>query len=228
MASKTRTLVAWSGGKDSAWMLSELLADPAVEVVGLFSTVSTLDGQDQPEVAMHGIPAPLLRAQAEAVGLPLDLVELPWPCPNEQYEEALLAHFERQAEEHGVRAAAFGDLYLADVRAYREDLLTRSPLGGLYPLWHRPTPSLSREMIDGGLRATVTAVDLDHLDISFLGRAYDRSLLADLPAGVDPCGERGEMHTFVTDAPCFARPLGVTVGELEVSGPVVVARPALA
>lgn len=208
-------------------MLSELVRDPEIEVVGLFTTVSTLDGQDEPEVAMHGIPASVLRAQAESARLSLELVELPWPCPNEAYEEALLALFERQQADHGVEAVAFGDLYLADIRAYREGLMTRSALRGLFPLWHRPTSSLSREMIDGGLRAVVTAVDLEHLDVSFLGRRYDRFLLADLPAGVDPCGEGGEMHTCVTDAPCFLRPLQVTVGEPEISGPVVVGRPRL-
>jgi uncharacterized protein (TIGR00290 family) len=216
-----RTLVSWSSGKDSAWMLGRLLNDPGIEVVGLVSTVSILDeaseaseasGDAEPEIVMHRVPASRLRAQAAAAGLPLTLVELPWPCPNGRYEEALLDLVERQRAERGVEAIAFGDLFLDDIRAYRERLLERSGLLPLFPLWGRDTAALAREMIADGLEATVTAVDPERLDPSFVGRSFDDALLADLPAGVDPCGENGEFHTFVTWAPGFIAPSTIFLG----------------
>ena len=155
---------------------------------------------------MHGVRTELLRAQAEAAGLPLVIVSIPSPCPNEVYEERMAAAC-RAAVADGFTHVAFGDLFLEDVRRYREERLAASGLVPLFPLWNRPTPALAREMIAGGLEARLTSVDPRAIPASFAGRAFDRSLLADLPATADPCGERGEFHTCVTAGPMFSRPI---------------------
>lgn len=202
---RERVVVAWSGGKDSAWALARLREDPSIEVVALFTTTRA----DDDRVIMHGTPRPLLLAQAAALGLPLWEAALPSPCPNQVYEAAMSTILER-ARAAGATAFAFGDLFLADIRAYRERMLEGTGLRPIFPLWGEATGPLAAAMIDGGLRALVVAVDPSRLAADFLGRGFDREFLAELPAGVDPCGEHGEFHTLVIDGPGFARPLAVT------------------
>lgn len=163
-------------------------------------------------VAMHAVRLSLLRAQAEAVGLPLQEVRIPWPCPNEAYEAAM-ARALAAARERGVTAVAFGDLFLDDVRRYREERMAGTGLRTLFPLWERPTRELAEEMIASGQRAVITCVDPKALPGAFAGRAFDDALLADLPEGVDPCGERGEFHSFAWDGPAFRHPVRVRAGE---------------
>ena len=203
-------LLAWSSGKDSAWSHHLLSRDPEHAVGALLTTV---DQQSQC-VAMHGTPVPLVRAQAAALDLPLWEVPLPKPCPNDAYDAAMRGVVDRAVAD-GFEALAFGDLFLEDIRAYRESRLADTGLHTLFPLWGQPTAELARTMIDGGLRARLTAVDASRLPASFAGREFDRRLLDDLPAGIDPCGENGEFHTFVYDAPGFAAPIDVRSGSVE-------------
>lgn len=203
-----RTLVSWSSGKDSAWAL-HLLRQRGVEIAGLLTTFNEVADR----VAMHAVRHALVEAQAAAAGLPLRAVPLPWPCSNQQYE-SLIAEACRAAVAEGIDAIAFGDLFLRDVREYRERSLAASGLEPLFPLWEMPTRDLAHEMIRGGLRAKITCVDKKVLDASFAGREFDLALLADLPPHVDPCGENGEFHSFVYDGPMFRHPIPVTVGEL--------------
>lgn len=200
--------MSWSSGKDSTLALHEIRAAGDVEVVGLLTTVNTVAER----VAMHGVRRALLVAQAEALGLPLHVVELPWPCPNGVYEERM-ATAVAEAREAGVERVGFGDLFLEDIRRYREEALAESGLEPLFPLWLRPTDAVAQEILATGVRAVVTCVDLAQAPGALAGRWYDEAFLADLPSGVDPCGERGEFHTFVVDGPGFSRPLEVTVGE---------------
>jgi uncharacterized protein (TIGR00290 family) len=200
-----RVWVSWSSGKDSALALHETLADAAVEVAGLMTTVSS------DRVAMHGVRRQLLDQQAAALGLPLHVVELPWPCPNDVYERRTAAAFEL-ARAQDVTAVVFGDLFLEDIRAYRESTLAGTGLEPRFPLWGRPTAALARTMVDVGIRAVLVCTDLSQLPGTLCGRAFDLDLLADLPAGADPCGENGEFHTFVTDSPDFSAPVAVRPG----------------
>ena len=201
--------LSWSTGKDSAWTLHVLRLQHPGCVAALLTTVN--EAFDR--VAMHAVRRVLLEAQAEAAGLPLHAIGLPWPCPNEAYE-ARMAEAVRRLEAEGFTHVAFGDLFLADVRRYREERLAGTGLTPIFPLWHaKPTRDLADEMIAGGLRACLTCVDPRVLPASFAGRQFDRTLLADLPEGIDPCGENGEFHSFVWDGPMFARPLEVRVGE---------------
>lgn len=209
-AGMTRSLLlSWSSGKDSAWALHVLRADPSVEIRGLFTTVN--EGHDR--VAMHAVRRSLLEKQAAAAGLPLAIITIPDRCSNETYQR-VMGDFVAGAMAEGVDAMAFGDLFLADVRAYRERMLDGTGITSLFPLWRTDTARLSRDMIDGGLRARVTCVDRRRLDPTFAGRAFDHSFLDQLPHDVDPCGENGEFHTFVTAGPMFERALDVTVGEI--------------
>jgi uncharacterized protein (TIGR00290 family) len=202
------TWLSWSSGKDSAWSL-EVLRRDGVEVTGLFTTINaTFD-----RVAMHAVRRTLLEAQARAAGLPLHLIDIPYPCPNVDYERAMGA-FVDQAKAAGVEAMAFGDLFLADIRAYREERLAGTGITPLFPLWQRETGKLARDMIDGGLAAHLTCVDPAKLDPKFAGRTFDRALLGELPEGVDPCGENGEFHTFVSAGPMFRHPVPVRIGEV--------------
>jgi uncharacterized protein (TIGR00290 family) len=204
-----KALVAWSSGKDSAWALHEIRRGGGLEVVGLLTTVTSEFGR----VSMHAVRERLLDLQAAAAGLPCRKVKIPWPCPNEAYE-AEMARALDSARAEGVTHVAFGDLFLEDVRAYREAKLAGSGIAPAFPLWGRDTARLAREMLDGGLRATLTCVDPRALDPSFAGRAFDARLLAALPPGVDPCGERGEFHTFAWDGPMFAAPVPTAPGEV--------------
>ena len=205
-----RVLLSWSSGKDSAWALHVLRQDPRVEVVGLLTTFNEAANR----VAMHAVRRALVEAQADAAGLPLWTVMLPWPCSNEAYE----ARMERavgEAKRRGVTHIAFGDLFLEDIRAYREAKLTGTGIDPLFPIWTTPgeTPRLSEQMLAGGLRAALTCVDPKQLDGRFVGRWFDPDFLAELPAGVDNCGERGEFHTLCCAGPMFARPIPVAVAE---------------
>lgn len=203
-----RVLLAWSSGKDSAFALHALRAQ-GVEVVGLLTTVNELYDR----VAMHAVRLALLEAQAAAVGLPLTIARIPSPCPNEIYER-VMAEALAEARACGVTAVAFGDLFLEDVRRYREERMAGTGLRSLFPLWGRPTPELAREMLASGQRAVLTCVDPRALPPTLAGRAFDEALLDDLPASVDPCGERGEFHTFAWDGPAFRHPVPVRVGEV--------------
>jgi uncharacterized protein (TIGR00290 family) len=203
-----RVLLAWSSGKDSAFTL-HVLRSQGVEVVGLLTTIN--EAFDR--VAMHAVRLELLRAQADAVGLPLLEVRIPWPCPNEAYEAAMAAALET-ARERGVTAVAFGDLFLEDVRRYREEKLAPTGLEPLFPLWGRPTRALAEEMVALGQKAVLTCVDPRALPREFAGRAFDAALLRELPAAVDPCGENGEFHSFAWDGPPFRHPVPVEVGEV--------------
>jgi uncharacterized protein (TIGR00290 family) len=204
-----KILVSWSSGKDSAWTLHVLKRDPSVEIGGLLTTMN----EHFDRVAMHAVRRRLLEAQAEAAGVPLRTVPLPWPCTNEQYE-ARMRTAVQQAVAEGFTHVAFGDLFLEDVRKYREARLAGTGLMPLFPIWGIPTDQLAGEMVDSGLRSVLTCVNPKQLDRSFAGRQFDRSLLADLPAGVDKCGERGEFHSFAWDGPAFARPIDVRVGDI--------------
>jgi uncharacterized protein (TIGR00290 family) len=203
-------LLSWSGGKDSAWALHVLRNDPRHEVVGLLTTVT--DAYDR--VAMHGIRRDVLHAQAAAAGLPLVEARLPRDPDNDAYEAAFASALDSaRAQSPALRHVAFGDLFLADVRAYRDALCARLGWTGVYPLWESDTGVLAGRMIEGGLRATLCCVDTTQLDARFAGRPFDADLLDDLPAGVDRCGERGEFHTCVHAGPMFAQPLALRTGE---------------
>ena len=205
-----KILVSWSSGKDAAWMLHRLNQQHPGAVAGLLTTLN--EAFDR--VAMHAVRRSLLEAQAAAAQLPLYPVSLPWPCSNAEYEQRMGAAV-KQFVAAGFTHVAFGDLFLEDVRRYREDRLAGTGLTPLFPLWQaQPTRELAREMIAHGLRAYLTCVDPRKLPADFAGRAFDATLLADLPAGVDPCGENGEFHSFVWDGPMFAAPLDVAVGEV--------------
>jgi uncharacterized protein (TIGR00290 family) len=204
-----RVLLSWSSGKDSAWALHLLRRDPAIELVGLLTTLNT----EFQRVAMHGTRRSVLEAQAAAAELPLWVVPLPFPCSNEIYEERMKEACSRAIAEH-VDAIAFGDLFLADVRAYRETQLKPTGLEPLFPLWKIPTDKLAREMIAGGLRAKLACIDTKQLASTFAGRDFDEALLQDLPAETDPCGERGEFHTCVYAGPMFTALLNIEPGEI--------------
>ena len=208
--SPTPVLVSWSSGKDSTLALERLLADPQVRVVGLLTTVSP----QYDRVSIHGVRRSIVRRQAELLGFPLTEVELPPSPDNATYEAAFAATLAavRRAQPD-LETIAFGDLFLEEVRAYRERLLARLGWTGSYPLWGEPTAALAQYFIDRGYRAVLTCVDTTQLDASFAGREFDRELLRDLPAGVDPCGERGEFHTCAYAGPLFREPIPVRRGE---------------
>ncbi|HEU5457168.1 MAG TPA: ATP-binding protein [Terracidiphilus sp.] len=205
----TRVLLSWSSGKDSAWTLQLLRRQPDVEIIGLLTTLNAQFDR----VAMHGTRRAIIQAQADAAGLPLWVVQLPWPCPNAVYEQQMVEAIQRAKAEQ-VDAIAFGDLFLADVRAYRENMLKNTGIAPLFPLWKLPTSDLARQMIASGLRARVVCVDPRRLPASFCNREFDESFLADLPEDVDPCGERGEFHTCAYAGPCFSQPIPVESGEI--------------
>lgn len=206
-AARPRALLSWSSGKDSAWALHRLRLEGDVEVVGLLTTLNRAAGR----VAMHAVRESLLEAQASAVGLPLVKVPIPSPCSNEEYDAAM-ADVVAAARGDGVSVMAFGDLFLEEIRSYREQRLAGTGIEPCFPLWGVDTRQLAEEMIDGGLRARLTCVDPCQLDPSFAGRVFDRELLADLPDEVDPCGERGEFHSFACQGPMFRQAIGIESG----------------
>jgi len=204
-----RVLLSWSSGKDSAWALHMLRQQPELQVVALLTTFNSAADR----VAMHAVRRTLVKLQAERTGIPLWEVELPWPCSNDDYECRMRAVVERAVAE-GVDAVAFGDLFLEDIRAYRVRQLAGTGLQPLFPVWGIPTEELARQMIAAGLRAKLTCVDPAKLDASFAGREFDAALLLELPEGIDPCGENGEFHSFVYEAPVFSSPIAVQTGEV--------------
>jgi uncharacterized protein (TIGR00290 family) len=204
-----RVLMAWSGGKDSALALHEVLSGGECEIAALFTTVT----EDYDRISMHGVRTGLLEAQSESIGLPLDVVLIPSACTNEIYAERMRAALERQIKA-GVRAVAFGDVFLADVRRYREENLAKVNMTARFPLWGRESAELAHRFIDLGFRAILTCVDTQMLDGAFAGRDYDEQFLADLPEGVDPLGENGEFHSFVHAGPIFREPVACRRGEI--------------
>jgi uncharacterized protein (TIGR00290 family) len=204
---RPKALIAWSSGKDSAWALHEARRAGDYEVVGALTTVTeTFD-----RVSMHGVRADVLRAQHAAAGLAPVIVPIPYPCPNELYEARMAAALST-ARAAGVTHVIFGDLFLEDVRAYREQKLAGTGIAPVFPLWRRPTGALAREMIAAGLETYLVTVDLKQLPRQFAGRRFDAALLADLPPAVDPCGERGEFHTCAVAGPMFTRRIAVAPG----------------
>jgi uncharacterized protein (TIGR00290 family) len=201
--------LSWSSGKDSAWALHLLRQQPEIHVAALLTTFNSAADR----VAMHAVRRALVETQAERTGLPLWAVELPWPCSNLEYEERMRGVCQRATTE-GFVAIAFGDLFLQDIRDYRVRQLQGSGLEPLFPVWQIPTEQLGRDMIAAGVKAKITCVDPSKLAKSFAGREYDLRLLQTLPPEIDPCGENGEFHTFVCDAPVFSRPIGVRVGKV--------------
>ena len=206
---RLKTLLSWSSGKDSAWALHRLRADDRYEVVGLLTTINSAHDR----VAMHAVRMALLRRQAEAAGLPLWSVFIPSPCSNEEYEAAMSAAI-ADAKVAGIACIAFGDLFLEDIRAYREEKLAPTGITPLFPLWGADTRALADEMIEGGLRARLTCVDPRVMPREFAGRDFDRELIATLPENVDPCGERGEFHSFAYAGPMFSAPIAIESGEV--------------
>jgi len=206
---KPRLLLSWSSGKDSAWTLHALRQQGAYQIAGLLTTIN--EAADR--VAMHAVRTSLLEAQAEAAGLPLWKIPIPHGCSNEQYEAAMSAAIER-ARAEGISAFGFGDLFLEDIRQYREKQLAGTGMEAVFPLWKKPTGPLAEEMVAAGLGAVLTCIDPKQLPAAFAGRRFDRDLLRDLPAQVDPCGENGEFHSFTYAGPMFRRPISVRVGEV--------------
>jgi uncharacterized protein (TIGR00290 family) len=208
---KPRALVAWSSGKDSAFALHAARVSGKLEIVGLLTTLT----EDYGRVSMHGVREEILDRQAEALGLPCRKVRIPAGCVNADYERAMGAAV-AGARADGVERIVFGDLFLQDVRAYRERMLAGTGIEPVFPLWGRDTAALAREMVDAGLRATVVCVDPRRLSESFAGREFGADFLSQLPTGVDPCGENGEFHTCVTDGPMFRGPVPAVPGEIVV------------
>jgi uncharacterized protein (TIGR00290 family) len=206
---KPRALLSWSSGKDSAWALHVLRQEDAFEIVGLMTTVNAVHDR----VAMHAVRSELLRKQADAAGLALWTIPIPSPCSNSEYEAAMATTMQRAVAE-GVTHVAFGDLYLEDVRKYREDKLRGTGITPVFPLWGIPTRDLASQMVASGLRARLTCVDPRKLPKEFAGRDFDQALLTELPEGVDPCGENGEFHSFTYSGPMFGAPIPIVSGEV--------------
>jgi uncharacterized protein (TIGR00290 family) len=209
MSANPKAWVSWSSGKDSAWALHTVRQQGDLEVTALLTTVNVTHGR----VAMHAVREELVRRQADALQLPLVVVPLPWPCPNSAYEEAM-ARAVAQACSEGVSHMVFGDLFLEDIRRYREEKLAGTGITPLFPVWGLDTAKLARDMIQSGLKATLTCVDPQKLDRTFAGRRFDQALLDDFPPAIDPCGENGEFHTFCFAGPMFRSPIAVTPGEV--------------
>jgi len=207
-SSKPKTLIAWSSGKDSAWALHVERESGDYDIVGALTTVTDSFSR----VSMHGVREELLHAQIEAAGLEPIIVRIPYPCSNEIYEREMAAALQA-AKASGITHIIFGDLYLEDIRAYREEKLKGTGITPVFPIWLRPTAELAREMIAAGVEAHLAVVDLKKLPASFAGRRFEAGLLNDLPAGADPCGENGEFHSFVSAGPMLKRKIAVQVGE---------------
>jgi uncharacterized protein (TIGR00290 family) len=205
---RPKALIAWSSGKDSAWALHEARRAGEFEIVGALTMVTDSFAR----VSMHGVREKLLRVQLDAAGLPAMVVRIPYPCPNEIYERAMAAAM-GDAKARGVTHIIFGDLYLEDVRAYREKNLAATGITPVFPLWQKPTGRLARDMIEAGVEAHLAVIDLKKLPAAFAGRRFDAGLIDALPASSDPCGENGEFHTFVSAGPMLARKISVRVGE---------------
>lgn len=203
-----KTMLSWSSGKDSAWTLQVMRQDPDVVVDGLFCTIN----EKFDRVAMHAVRVALLQKQADSVGLPIQLIPIPNRCSNADYAK-IMTTFVANEGERGVECFAFGDLFLEDIREYREKSLSGTGITPIFPIWGFDTRVLSTTMLDSGLRAQITCVDPSQLAAEFSGREYDASFLSDLPPGVDPCGENGEFHSFAFDGPMFGHTINIKIGE---------------
>lgn len=206
---KSKAWLSWSSGKDSAWALHVIRAQDEIEITALLTTLN----EHFHRVAMHAVREELLDRQAQAAGLPLVKVLLPWPCPNEAYESRM-AEVMSHAKSQGVKHIVFGDLFLEDIRRYREEKLAGTGIEPVFPLWQIDTARLARDMVRGGLSARLTCVDPKRLDRKFAGRLFDEALLDELPPAIDPCGENGEFHTFAFAGPMFRQPLSIKPGEV--------------
>lgn len=205
---RRKTLISWSSGKDSAWALHMLRQDPSIEILGLFCTVNKAFDR----VTMHGVRSELLKQQAASVGLPLDVIEIPYPCNNDEYV-AIMKSFIITAKEKGIECFAFGDLFLEHVREYREALLQGTGIAPLFPIWGVPTKTLSQQMVSNGLKAVITCINANQFSQEYAGREYNESFLEDIPHNIDPCGENGEFHSFAFDGPMFQYPIKVIPGK---------------
>lgn len=205
---RRKTLLSWSSGKDSAWALHVLQREPHIDVAGLFCTVN----KEFDRVAMHAVRVELLQQQAKSVGLPLYMIRIPYPCSNDAYDAAMTSFID-EAKKENIECFAFGDLFLEDVRRYREDRLKETGIMPIFPVWGIPTKELSRKMVASGLKAVITCVDPRFLAREFSGREYNGSFLDDIPEGVDPCGENGEFHSFAFSGPMFQNPIEILLGE---------------
>ena len=206
---KHKTLMSWSSGKDSAWALHALQQDPEIDVVGLFCTVN----KEFDRVAMHGVRLELLQRQAKSLGLSLEVLEIPSPCSNAEYE-TVMTSFVTRAQDNAIEYFAFGDLFLEDIRQYREDKLKDTGIKTLFPLWGIPTQQLANTMIAGGLRTMIVCIDPKQTPKEFAGKEFTSELLNALPASIDPCGENGEFHSFVFDGPMFNERIDIVVGDV--------------
>ena len=206
---KKKVLMSWSSGKDSAWALYQLQNDPEIEMAGLFSTLN----KEFNRVAMHGVRKELLEKQAESIGLPLEIINLPFPCSNIEYEK-IMAEFVKESKAKGVDHFAFGDLFLEDVRNYRVEKLKDTGIKPIFPIWGECTKSLSKLMIESGLKTVITCIDPKKLSKEFVGQEFTQEFLAKLPNEVDPCGEKGEFHSFVFDGPIFKEKIDIIQGEI--------------
>ena len=206
---KRKALMSWSSGKDSAWAFHKLQQNPEIDIVGLFCTVN----KEFDRVAMHGVRVELLQKQAKSIGLPLEIIEIPNPCSNSEYEK-IMAQFVERVKIAKIEYFAFGDLFLEDIRNYREEKLQGSGIKPIFPIWGIPTDELSREMISNGLRTVITCINPKQIPKEFVGREFDESFLDSLPETIDPCGENGEFHSFVFDGPMFKEQIEITVGDI--------------
>jgi len=205
---KKKTLLSWSSGKDSAWALHVLRLQHDIEVVGLFCTFNKKFERG----AMHAVRSELICQQAESIGLPLQLIPIPDPCSDSEYKR-IMANFIEQVKSQGIDTIAFGDLFLEEIRSYREESLVGTGITPLFPIWGIPTNELSKEMINSGLRAKITCIDPKYLPAEFAGHEYDSTFLEQIPDAIDPCGEKGEFHSFAYDGPMFKNKLNISVGE---------------
>ncbi|GHA09715.1 Dph6-related ATP pyrophosphatase [Oceanisphaera arctica] len=204
-----KTLMSWSSGKDSAWALHTLQQDPEFEVVGLFTTVN----EEFQRVAMHGVRAELLHRQADSIGLPLEIIYIPFPCSNEQYA-ARMAAFVDSAKARGIACFGFGDLLLEDVRQYREQQLLGTGIEAVFPIWGTTTDTLPGKMFASGLRTVITCLDPKKVPEHLAGQELSPALLAELPEGTDHCGENGEFHSFAFDGPMFRHKIDIRIGDI--------------
>lgn len=204
-----KTLLSWSSGKDSAWTLYTLQQRSDVELLGLVTTVN----QTHQRVAMHAVRLVLLKQQAAAANLPLHIINIPHPCSNENYNQAMDGFFD-SIQQIGATHMAFGDLFLEDIRQYREENLKGTGLTPMFPLWLEPTEKLAQKMIDAGLKTRITCIDPNKLSANFVGREFNQQFLDDLPDGIDPCGENGEFHSFTYAGPMFKKPINISTGDV--------------
>ena len=203
-----KALMSWSTGKDSAWALYQLSLQSDISIEGLFCTIN----KKFERTAMHAVRLELLKLQAEKLNLPLSIIEIPYPCTNEDYQK-IMGDYVAEVQKMDISCFVFGDLFLEDIRDYRIAQLKGTGITPLFPLWKMPTAALAREMIDKGQKAIITCVDPKQLDCDFVGREFDHSFLDDLPENVDPCGENGEFHSFVYQSPLYSSPINISVGE---------------